>query len=152
MNVSPHTRITNAELLRRLTTLDSDLDPHINYRQRERTVRRMATTRRWYHQWRRTQYRRTQGDSGYHNACEWHWQHHACGLPFTEEWSREWDVDRRHRYRKWALAVPASPNGDPGSESPDRRGDSGLVCNVGPRSVDSQTRFITRIVSPRSSE
>ncbi|MGW0454540.1 hypothetical protein [Gordonia sputi] len=105
LDVSPRTRISSVELLTKLRRLGNVLNATIDYRQRENDVLAQSAIDDWYPAWQERHYPLTQGHSGYLNACEWQWQHHACAIPFTEHWARSWDKDRRGRYRRWEKKV-----------------------------------------------
>lgn len=108
LDVSPRTRLDSADLLAKLKRLGNALDRTIDYRQRERDVLAQSVTDDWYPMWQKRHYPLTQGRSGYLNACEWQWQHHACATPFTEHWTHGWNRDRRGRYRRWEKKVAGS--------------------------------------------
>ena len=108
MNVSPHTTITAAALLERLDSVEASLDPSTDYRTREHAIQHLHAHRSvWFPQWRAAYYPLCGRDNGFVFACEWMWQQHCHGLPFSQPWSCDWNYDRRLQFHRWTTKLTA---------------------------------------------
>ena len=102
MNVSPRMHISPAELVNRVAAIGHNLDAAINFRRREAHVTSLQqSTSVWYPRWQKRFQPCGSARTGIDNACEWHWQFYANGLPFSQPWAVTWDNGRRYRFRIW---------------------------------------------------
>lgn len=94
-----------------VTALDAlavDLDRGLDYRARERIVRRLATGTRWYRRWARVHHPGSRATSRAH-AITWLWTQWAGGLLATSPgWSTPPDRITRSDYRRYTQRLPLS--------------------------------------------